>query len=194
MKNKYDWNLIQEFYDSGKSIRECCEKFGVVWGSIQKAIIRKDFKTSRSISDAMKLGYKNGRICVRKLSKKGRENIRQTAIRNELGGKRNSKRFVYNGITLDSSYELRIAKVLDKQNIKWIRPSKLKWSDSNGIEHRYYPDFYLCDYGYYIDTKNKYLALRDAEKIKAVSNQHKVKIRIIELDEIIKSEKNGLTI
>ena len=194
MKNKYNWTEIQDFYNSGKSIRECCENFGCVWRSIHKAIKRKDFRTTRNISEAMKLAYKNGRAYVHKLSDAGRENIRQTAIKNELGGKRNSIRFKYNNVTLDSSYELRLAKILDKQNIKWIRPNKIKWIDSENVEHRYYPDFYLCDYDYYIDTKNKYLAVKDKEKIKAVGDQNKVKIRIVEIEEIIESEKHGLVI
>jgi hypothetical protein len=194
MKNKYDWKEVQAFYNTGKSIRECCEHFGMAWRSIQKAILRNEFKTTRSISDAMKVAYKTGRAYVHDLTEKGRESIRQSAIRNELGGKRNSKRFIYKGITLDSSYELRLAKILDKQNIKWIRPTKILWKDIKNVEHRYYPDFYLCDYRYYIDTKNKYLAVKDKVKIKAVCDQNKIRIRIIEIEEIIESEKHGLII
>jgi len=60
----------------------------------------------------------------------------------------------YKGITLDSSWELELAKRLDDLNIKWNRPDPLKWKDSNGLEHNYFPDFYLIDYNLYLDPKN----------------------------------------
>ena len=61
---------------------------------------------------------------------------------------------LYKGITLDSSWELELAKRLDDLNIKWNRPDPLKWKDSNGLEHNYFPDFYLVDHNLYLDPKN----------------------------------------
>jgi hypothetical protein len=84
-----------------------------------------------------------------------------------------------------------MATLLDKQNIKWNRPCRIIWKDKNGIEHRYYADFYLTEHDLYIDTKNKYLAMRDVEKIKAVCEQNNVKVRIVEIEELIVAEKNG---
>ena len=84
-----------------------------------------------------------------------------------------------------------MATLLYKQNIKWNRPCRIIWKDKNGIEHRYYADFYLTEHDLYIDTKNKYLAMRDVEKIKAVCEQNNVKVRIVEIEELIVAEKNG---
>lgn len=61
----------------------------------------------------------------------------------------------YNGVMLDSSWELILAKRLDELKIKWIRPSEpLPWEDDEGISHNYFPDFYLPDYNLYLDPKN----------------------------------------
>ena len=190
-RRKYNWKEIQDFYNSGKSIRECCEHFNVTWGAIKKAKDRKEIILNRTISEGLKLAFKTGRTKVRPLSDKGREALRQSAIKNELGGKRNSKRFKYNGISLDSSYEVRLAKVLDKNNVKWNRPKAVMWVDDNNISHRYYPDFFLLEYGYFIDTKNDYLAERDKRKIELVSKQNNIIIKILTLNDIICLENNN---
>jgi hypothetical protein len=190
-RRKYNWKEIQDFYDSGKSIRECCEHFKVTWGAIQKARNRNEIILNRTISEGLKLAFKTGRTKVRPLTDKGREALRNTAIKNELGGKRNSKRFNYNGIILDSSYEVRLAKVLDRNKIKWERPKKIMWIDDSNIKHRYYPDFFLVDYGYFIDTKNDYLAERDKRKIELVSSQNNIIIKILTLNDIKMLEENN---
>jgi len=67
-------------------------------------------------------------------------------------------------------------------NIAWSRPDPLKWIDSSGIEHRYYPDFKVGSI--YIDTKNAYLAEKDAEKISKVKKQNQIDLRIVLLEDI----------
>jgi hypothetical protein len=71
----------------------------------------------------------------------------------------------YKGILLDSSWELALAVRLDEVNIKWIRPEPIKWKDSNGYEHNYFPDFYLTDYDLYLDPKNPAAFLNQKEKV-----------------------------
>lgn len=119
--------------------------------------------------------------------------MREFAIQNHLGGKYSSKKFEYNGIKLDSSYELEVAKELDKHNIKWERPSYFIWEDDNHLEHRYYPDFYLPEFNVYLDPKNDYLiyykserfGITDVEKINKVMIQNNIRIIIL--------NKNNLT-
>ena len=78
--------------------------------------------------------------------------------------------YYYNGIVLESSWELEIAKLLDSKNIKWIRPPYIKWIDSN-LKHRlYYPDFYLIDYDIYLDPKNPHCMAKDLEKMEVISS------------------------
>jgi len=64
------------------------------------------------------------------------------------------KPIMYNGILLDGTWELTLAKRLDYLKVKWIRPNPLKWIDADGLEHNYFPDFYLPDYDLYLDPKN----------------------------------------
>lgn len=112
-----------------------------------------------------------------------RRKMSLNAMKNEFGGKRNSKRYKYtnNGeiITLDSTYELKVAESLDKNNIKWIRPKFMLWTDKNGKQHRYYPDFYLTEYNVYLDPKNDYLLKIDSEKIKIIQEQNNINIILL---------------
>ena len=68
-------------------------------------------------------------------------------------------------VRLDSSYERIVARILDDNDIKWIRPAPLDWYSEDGIKHHYYPDFYLVDYNIYLDPKNEYCFKVQSEKI-----------------------------
>jgi hypothetical protein len=59
----------------------------------------------------------------------------------------------YNGFKLKGSWELEVAKWLDRNNIEWtnkIKPFEYKWENST---HLYFPDFYLIKYDKYIEVK-----------------------------------------
>lgn len=87
-----------------------------------------------------------------------------------------SKREEYNGIKLESSWEVILAKDLDANNIKWTRPAPLLWRDDAGQLRRYYPDFYLIDYNIYLDPKNSYVQKLDKRKFELVIEQNKIKL------------------
>ena len=116
----------------------------------------------------------------------------ERAKKQDFGGWHTSRTFEYNGIKLDSSYEVTFAQDLDKNNIKWERPKPLLYK-LNEVEHRYYPDFYLPEYDVYVDTKNDYLINRvnpkfgitDVEKINLVMEQNKVKIYILDKNNLM---------
>lgn len=74
----------------------------------------------------------------------------------------------YNGVMLDSSWELVLAQRLDELGIKWIRPESMKWVDNKGNEHNYFPDFYLTDYDLYLDPKNPAAYNSQLEKIQVL--------------------------
>ena len=191
---KYNWKKVQEYYNEGYTIRECYKKFGISRGAVTKACLRGDLKT-RNLSDAMKISVSKGRVSIatsKGWNKKLRKRLSIVAKRKKLGGKRNSYCFNYNGIILDSSYELRIAKLFDKQKIYWIRPKYLIWLDSNRKSHRYYPDFYLPIYDLYLDSKNDYLIKIDKEKIKKVIEYNYINIMIVSLNQIKYWEQNGI--
>ena len=90
--------------------------------------------------------------------------------------------------TLQSTYELECAELLNKMNIKWNRPKAMKYSGRN-----YFADFYLPDFEVYLDPKNAYKAKLDADKIALVIVENKVKLFVL-LKEQITEEYIGLLI
>ena len=82
-------------------------------------------------------------------------------------------------VHLQSSYEFRCAKLLDSMNIKWERPSYLRYGD-----RKYFPDFFLVDHNVYLDPKNSYLAKLDRDKIDQVMKENDVKVFILLDDQL----------
>ena len=80
-------------------------------------------------------------------------NLISQNTRGKTGG--STKQFVSytdsfsNTVSLDSSWELKIANELDKNKITWTRPIGFMLSD----KRRYTPDFYLNDYDIFLDPK-----------------------------------------
>ncbi len=130
--------------------------------------------------------------CSRKCSSQSesyKEKQRCNAFKNKLGGHTSKKSIYYKTknniiVYLQSSYELKVAKVLDKQNIKWIRPKPFIWVDKNNISHRYYPDFYLPDYDIYLDPKNDFLINDHSEKINLVKEQNDINLVILSKNDL----------
>lgn len=88
---------------------------------------------------------------------------------------------LYNGVLLDSSWELELAKRLDNLKIQWIRPRPLPWVDEYGVTHNYFPDFYLKDYDLFLDPKNPHAKKIQKKKLDMLFEQYK---NIIILDTI----------
>lgn len=116
---------------------------------------------------------------------------RQNAKSQGFGGYREnagrSKKFYYNDsfgkkVCLQSTYELKCAEILDDLEIKWIRPTYIKYNGNK----KYFPDFYLVDYNIYLDPKNNFLAKKDHEKISCVCDQNNVKVLILTEDNLTK--------
>lgn len=118
--------------------------------------------------------------------------LRESALKNELGGFNGRKGIQYNDVKLDSSYEVQLAKDLDNNNISWIRPKRIKYYDLDNKLHYYIPDFYLPDYDIYLDPKNDFLieninpslGYKDVDKIKWVCEQNNVKIFILNKEQL----------
>lgn len=85
----------------------------------------------------------------------------------------------YNGTLFDSSYEVAVAKSLDKHYVKWIRPEPLQYIDSTNKVRHYYPDFYLPEFDVYLDPKNDYLIKTQCDKIRSAASHNNVKIIIL---------------
>jgi hypothetical protein len=197
---------------------EICEreftKFGIkghVWRSHGEGISHKPRlggeawnKGLSKESDERVMSYSLSAINNHKCTGKGKtpeaESIRKkklsdAAKRNNFGG-HTSKRKLYHVkkdgsvVFLQSSYEIRLAEILDDLNIEWTRPEPLVWIDSSGESHRYYPDFLIGEI--FVDTKNDYLVVKDEEKIRRVIEQNQVDLRIFTLDMITKESARCL--
>ena len=93
------------------------------------------------------------------------------------------KMIEYNGVMLDSTWELELAKRLDALGIEWIRPDPIRWTDGENIEHNYFADFYLEDYDVYLDPKNPFAIKAQKQKLKYLLTQHKNVVIIKTLEE-----------
>ncbi len=79
----------------------------------------------------------------------------------------------YNEFRFDSTWEVKVAKILDKNNIKWIQPDPILWIDKKGKNHNYFSDFYLPDYHLYLDPKNEFCVKAQKEKLDYIRNHYK---------------------
>lgn len=79
---------------------------------------------------------------------------------------------LYKDIWLDSSWEYELAKRLDELEIRWERPKPIIWIDNNGIQHNYFPDFYLLDYDLFLDPKNPAAFENQKEKIEILKKTY----------------------
>ena len=122
-----------------------------------------------------------------------KKKLSKIALKRELGGFNfRNKGIYYNGIKLDSSYEVEVAKSLDDNNIKWLREGRFPYIDRNGKERHYIPDFYLPDYDVYLDPKNDFLieninpvlGYSDKEKIQLAQEQNNIRVVILNKDQL----------
>ena len=126
-------------------------------------------------------------------SSKTKQRLREVAIERGLGGYTYNKSYEYNGFYFDSTWEVIVAKSLDENNIRWIRPKRLFYKDDENKTRYYYPDFYLVDYDIYLDPKNEYLLnnphsghrYNDRQKIEWVQEQNNIRIIILNEDTLL---------
>lgn len=96
-----------------------------------------------------------------------------------------TKKIDYNGKKLTGTWELEVAKFLDRKGIAWtniLKPFQYVWESS---VRNYFPDFYLSEYNLYIEVKGNKTD-RDEAKWSVVEN-----LMIIEKDGI-KKLKSGI--
>lgn len=89
--------------------------------------------------------------------------------------------------TLQSTYEYACFELLCELELRWIRPPALKYDSRN-----YFADFYLIDFNVWLDPKNNYKALQDANKIQKVIEQNNVRLFVLLKEQITKQYINSL--
>ena len=118
------------------------------------------------------------------VSIEGRMKLSSLAKERGLGGYRPhpNRGTYYKEIWFDSSWEVRVAKSLDENKIKWERPRNgFIWNDEG---NKYYPDFYLIDHDVYLDPKNAYLQKIDKQKIEAASIRNNIKVIVLNEEQL----------
>lgn len=171
-------------------------KFNKERGAWNKGLTKETDERVRKYGETFSERYKGTeegkKFCGRLHTDEYKQKMSKLAFERHLGGWHTSKTIEYKGTKLDSNYELEVAKTLDENQVNWERPTYFLWEDSNGLKHRYYPDFYLPDYNVYLDPKNDYLinnkskrfGITDVEKIKLVENQNKIRIIILDKENL----------
>lgn len=176
-------------YQAGYTQRRLKTKYKTSFQTINK--ILKEFGIS--IRQGNKFYFDTGLIKAHRQTKETRLKLSRIAKNKGLGGNRQAKKIEFEGQKLDSSYEYRVAVVLQQHGIKWIKTNiRFKWLDAKGDEHSYNPDLYLPEYDVYLDPKNDYCIKRDTDKIKRVIQQNKIKVFIVDKEQIKKLEVFGI--
>ena len=180
-KHKYNWVEVQAYYDEGHTLQETASQFGM---KKQNLCSNKRF-TSRPKDEQSRMMVatktKDGTLGHSQATK---DRLSEVAISRGFGGKNFRKTFKYNGVTLESSYELAVAQDLDANAVRWIRPKRFYWVDDTGKKRHYTPDFYLPDYDVYLDPKNSYLIKIDSRKIQLCSEQNNIVVHVLTKDEL----------
>lgn len=200
-------NEHNETYGSGRFCSKKCAKGfstkakrSLINEIVSKKLLKRDYvKRNCPICEKefITWGKKNKICCSKSCATTKRNNLPENKIKSSniakkyFNGNRNSYAHGwYNSpiagkVFLESSYELKVAEELDKNNIQWIRPKYFYWINEKNETKRYFPDFYLIDYNVYLDPKNNFLINQDKDKIKRVIEQNNIKILVL--------DKNTLT-
>jgi len=134
-----------------------------------------------------RMGIEKAKECKRKLSKaKSGQNNPMYGKPTPIGSG-NCKWYEYNGENLQGTYELRFAKLCDKNNIRWEKMHKVLPYIINNRKRNYLPDFkvWFDKEPVYIETKG-YFDEKSQIKMNLVRQQYPDKIFIIADENILK--------
>jgi hypothetical protein len=154
----------------GKNQYILAKEKGEKWEMSKESIEKfKKSMTGKSVSSLTKekLSLSRSKI-IEELGNGGFKNIKWYKIYNI-----EKEEFIVRG-----TWELKIANLLNDNNIKWIRKIYLKYND-NEIIRTYTPDFYLPGFNKYIEVKG-YFSEKDKRKIKLVLEKNKIDLLIID--------------
>lgn len=148
-------------------------------------------ETRQKLSKVWK-GRKHTEESKRKISKEMQKVVREkpdSYSASNVNGR--VKKVEYNGIILDSQWEVDFVSYLDKNNILWRRPKEGFEYIYNGVNKIYYPDFYLPKYDVYVEVKG---FERDKDKYKWRSLNNLIVIKRKEIEDIHLNKFNLLNI
>lgn len=103
-------------------------------------------------------------------------------------------RSLYQNQQMDSGAELAFAQLLDTHQIHWVKNRNIYFNyiDPTGKSHKYYPDFYLPEYDWWIEIKGaKYKHPWDQIKLAAVGRIELISSDKLQLPSIVKPGHAG---
>lgn len=155
-----------------------------------EVIARITAKVKRTVREKVKNGTHKPPV----MGIEARQRVSERQSINNSGGR--SKWFEYNGVKLQGTWELNLAKKFDELNIKWcklkLRKDIIKYSLNNKTRS-YTPDFYLEDYKLFVEVKGYWWG-DDKLKMDAVIEQYpNYKFLIIENDQYKALMSNDLS-
>jgi hypothetical protein len=151
---------------------------------------------STKLSETLKMKVESGTYTPIKWSDEFRERHSSRMSKSNPGGK--SKWFEFEKgdgekVKLQGTWEVRFARILEKMDPDWIKPSlysndhSFKWND--GVEHTYTPDFWSPKLQTYFEVKGYWWG-NDKEKMNLVQSQNSnLKIVIIQKKDLESYEK-----
>ena len=97
-------------------------------------------------------------------------------------------------ISMDSSWEVHMARRLDELGVKWIRDPaiKLQYRTKRGRKRYYIPDFFLPEVGLYIEVKGYWTELA-RHKMRDICRRYPGRICIFESLDAIAAAVNPIT-
>jgi 5-methylcytosine-specific restriction endonuclease McrA len=130
VRRRYDWSLVQSYYDEGHSVRECMREFGFFAGTWDKAVKRGDVRPraqGRPILEVLKTARCRTHIKVRLLRAGLLENkCSECGIKEWLGEPLTVQIDHINGVNHD--YRL--------ENLRMLCPNCHSQTETHGTRNR----------------------------------------------------------
>lgn len=166
MKRKYNWIFIQYEYNNGKSQSQLYTEYGVSPRSILLATRRGEF-VSRNRSDAGNLHNLTKEPVKHtdefKVKQRNRIIARYEAGWMPKAGRCKKYKYVSpiaGEVYLDGTWELAVAKWLDKKEYNWKRnTTRFRYTNLKGVISHYTPDFWVDELSSYVEVKGYETAL-----------------------------------
>ena len=185
MRPIYDYTKIQKLIDAGNSYRTLRTLLGISLRTLWLA--KKAGKIVFPEKNQQRL-YSLGVNKHHTPTEEEKNHLSILACQRLQKHSKYSKNIEYKpGIILESSYEVRVAEILDRLDIKWEKVRRgYVWNDQ-GKTRRYIPDFFLPGYDLFLDPKNDYLIKKDKTKIDSAMELNGIRVIVLSDKEITES-------
>lgn len=140
---------------------------------------------SKKCSETIKRKIASGELIPHKHTEETKEKLSILSCERLAKHSKYSKNFEYKpGVVLESTYEVKVAEILDKLSVEWVKVRQGYVWDDNGNKRRYIPDFYLPKQDIFLDPKNDYLIKKDKRKIESAMEINNITVVVLSNDMI----------